>query len=159
RIEMKIPYDGRDYFTRQAADDVHRGIAMRSGVGERKAIVGHMLLTGHAKTDLRNTMRRHNQIGVIPLAVPVTSTDGRLRLTADRLTCVIGYDYQPDAPLIYPIELDIKLYDPDTLTIDLYEVETLTKLGKTKPSEVIEKLRQEASFSSELLLIIEVTIS
>jgi hypothetical protein len=158
-IEMKIPYDGRDYFTRQAADDVNRRIAMRSGIGERKAIVGHLLLTDHAKTDLRNTMRRHNQVGVIPLAVPVTSADGSLKLTADRLACVIGYDYQPDAPLIYPIELDIKLYDPDNLTLNFYELETLTKLGKTKPSEVIEKLRQEASFSSELLLSIEVTIS
>ncbi len=159
RIEMKIPYDGRDYVTRQAVDDVERGIAMRSGVGERKAIVGHLLLTGHAKTDLRNTIRRHNQVGVIPLAVPVTSAGGSLDLTADRQTCVIGYDYQPDAPPIYPIELDIKLYDPDNLTSKFYEVETLTKLGRTKPSEVIEKLRQETSFSSELLLIIVVRIS
>ena len=35
----------------------------------------------------------------------------------------------------------------------------LTKLGESKPSEVIEKLRQEASFSSELLLTIVVRIS
>lgn len=159
RIEMKIPYDGRDYVTRQAVDDVERGIAMRSGTGERKAVVGHLLLTGHAKTDLRNTIRRHSQVGVIPLAIPVTSAGGSLNLTADRQTCVIGYDYQPDAPPIYPIELDIKLYDPDNLTSKFYEVETLTKLGRTKPSEVIEKLRQETSFSSELLLIIVVRIS
>lgn len=159
RIEMKIPYDGRDYFTRQAADDVKHGIAMRSGTGERKAVIGHLLLTDHARTDLRNIMRRHNQVGVIPLAVPVTSAGGSLGLTADRRTCVIGYDYQPDAPLIYPIELDIILYDPDNLSFKFSQVERLTKLGEAKPSEVIEKLRQEANFSSELLLIIGVRIS
>jgi hypothetical protein len=159
RIEMKIPYDGRDYVTRQAVDDVERGIAMRPGAGERKAIVGHLLLTDHARTDLRNTIQPHSQVGVIPLAVPVTSANGSLNLTADRQTCVIGYDYQPDAPPIYPIDLDIKLYDPDNLNLNLYEFETLTKLGNARPSEVIEKLRQEASFSSELLLSIVVRIS
>jgi len=159
RIETKVPYDGRTYFTRQAADDVERGIARRPGIGERQAVIGHLLLKDHEKTDLRNTMSRHDQVGVIPLAIPVTSVDSSLKLTADRQTCVIGYDYQPDAPPIYPIELDIDLYDPDNLPLDFHDVDTLAKLVETTPSEVIEKLRQEASFSSELLLIIVARIS
>lgn len=160
RIEMTIPFDGRDHFTRQAADDVERGINTRPKAGERTAVVGHLLLADHAKTDLRSIMRLHNQVGVIPLAVPVCSADGTLEpLTADRQTCVIEYDYQPDTPLIYPIELDISLHDPDNLTLNLFEVGVLTRLGRTNPGEVIKKLRQEASFTSELLLSIVVRLS
>src|SRR5262249_42238572 len=159
RIETKIPYDGRTYFTRQAADDVERGIARHPGTAERQAVIGHLLLKDHEKTDLRNIMRRHNQVGVIPLAIPVISADGSLKLTADRQTCVIEYDYQPAAPPIYPIELDIELYDPDNSFLDFHDVDTLAALVETTPSEVIEKLRQEASFSSELLLIIAARIS
>jgi hypothetical protein len=160
-VGVKIPYDGCAYFTRQAAEDVKRGISMRPVSGGRTAVVGHLLLTDHEKTDLRNVMQRYNQAGVIPLAVPVTSADGsRLELTADRRSCVIEYDYhQPDAASIYPIDLSIELYDPDNLGPNWSEIETLTKLGKTKPSEVIERLRREASFSSELLLSIVVRIT
>jgi hypothetical protein len=158
-IEIKLPYDGRDYFTRQAADDVEHRLASRPGTGEQQAVIGHLMLIDHGKTDLGSIVRRHNQIGVIPLAVPVNSADGNLELTADRTTCVIEYDYRPERPPNYPIELDIDLFDPDSLSEDLYKVEVLTKLGETKPSEVIEKLRQEASFSSELLLAVVVRFS
>jgi hypothetical protein len=156
RIEIAVPYDGRDYFTRQAVDDVKRG----SGSGERRAVIGHLLLTDYAKTDLRHSIRRHNQVGMIPITVPVTSADGDLDLlTADRQTCLVGYDYRPEDPLDPPAELDVKLDDPDNLTLNFYEIEILTKLGYTNPSEVIEKLRQVASFSSELRLHLAVTIS
>ena len=159
RIEAKIPYDGHTYFTRQAADDVERGVARLPGTGERRAVIGHLVLKDHEKTDLRNAMRRYNQAGVIPLAVPVTSASGRLSLTADRQTCVIGHDYQPDAPQIYPIELDIDLLDPDNLPLDFRDADTLAKLSADSTAYFIEKLRQEASFSSELLLVIVVRTS
>jgi hypothetical protein len=159
RIEAMIPYDGRTYFTRQAVDDVERGVARRPGIGERQAVIGHLLLKDHEKTDLRNAMRRHNQAGVIPLAVPVTSAGGSLSLTADRQMCVIGHDYQPDAPPIYPIELDIDLLDPDNLPLDFRDADTLAKLSADSTAYFIEKLRQEASFSSELLLVIVARVS
>lgn len=76
QIEVKIPYDGCDYFTRQAVDDVKRGIDLHPGAGERKANIGYLLLTDHAKTDLRSIVQRHNQVGVIPLDIAVTSADG-----------------------------------------------------------------------------------
>jgi hypothetical protein len=160
QITIEIPYDGREYFTRQAADDVERGLGTHPGNGERKAIVGHLLLGDHSKTDLRNVMQLHNQVGVIPLAVPVTAADGGpAQLIADRRTCVIEYDYQPDYPSIYPVELDVELYDRDNLTLDMFDIEALTRLGNNRPSELIENLRQEASFTSELLLRIDVRIS
>jgi hypothetical protein len=159
RIELEVPYDGRDYFTRQAADDVERGPQMPSGAAERKAIIGHLLLMDHAKTDLRNTAGRHNQAGVIPIAIPVSSSHGDLKLTDDRRTCVIWYEYQPENPAIYPIDLEIELYDPDNLTLDFDEVEASVKNNEGKVSEVIETLRQAARFSSELLLSMIATIS
>jgi hypothetical protein len=159
KIEIEIPYDGRDYVTRQAIDDVEHGIARHPADGERKAIVGHLLLTDYAKTDLRNIIERRNQAGVLPLAIPVISAEGTLDLASDHQACIIGYDYRPDAPPVHPADLDIGLYDPDNLASNFYELDALTRLGETKPSKVIEKLRQEASFSSELLLKIEVRVS
>ena len=84
RLEIVVPYDGRDYFTRQAADDVKKGI--QAGNGEGTAVVGQLLLSDYARTgDLRSVMKLHRNSGVIPIKVPVpASADGLEQLTADR---------------------------------------------------------------------------
>lgn len=161
RIEISVPYDGREYFTRQAVDDVERVLGPRAdGGGERRATIGHLLLADHTKTTgLRGVMRPHNQAGVIALTVPVATHDGYLGLTDDRRACVVTYDYQPDDPPIYPVDLSVNLDDLDSLNSGFETVQTLVTRGRENPSLVIEKLRQEASFSSELLLTIVVKTS
>src|SRR5262245_44586390 len=76
RIEMVIPYDGGEYYTRQAVGDVERAVAARGRAEARTAIVGHLLIADHRRTDLYQSMRQHGEVGVIPLEVPVTSADG-----------------------------------------------------------------------------------
>jgi len=139
-------------------------VQRRSALGGQHAVIGHLLLTDHAKTNLRELVtRRHNQVGVIPLAVPVTNGNGSIPLTDDRSSCVIKYDYKPNYQLterfLIPVELDVRFDDPESAGGDWSQLDTLLKMAKDKPSEVVEKLRQETSFSSELLLRMQVTVS
>lgn len=159
RVEITMPYDGRKYFTREAVADVERVLGSR-GVGDRRATIGHLLLADHTTTTgLRGVMRPHNQAGLIPLTVPAATHDGTLDLTGDRQTCVIGYDYQPESPPIYPVDVTVYLDDLDSLTGAFDTMQTLVTRGRDNPSWVIEKLRQTTSFSSELLLRLVVQIS
>jgi len=150
RIEMAIPYDGYDYFTRQARDDVARKVADQER-RERTAIIGYLLLQDHENTDLRSSLNLHDRYGAIPVEVPVTAADGGFdQLTADRKTCLISYDFEPDPPGLVPAQLAITLYDPDSL--DLPQVDLMTEQGKKYVGDVIEKIRQQVNFKSELLL-------
>lgn len=160
RIEVRVPYDGRDYFTRQAVADVERVLGARGGAGEERATIGHLLLADHTNTTgLRDVMRPHNQVGLIPLSVPANTDGGGLDLIGDRQACVITYDYQPHRPSIYPIEITVEMNDLDSLIGAFEDEQTLVARGRENPSWVIEKLRQKASFSSELLLTFVVKIS
>lgn len=160
RLEISVPYDGDRFFTRQAVADVERILGPRGGAGEHRATIGHLLLADHTNTNgLRGVMLHHSQAGVIPVTVPVAKSDGSLDLSGDRRVCVIGYDYQPDNTPVYPLHLDVELNDPDSLADDFGNVRTLMTRGRANPSWLIERLRQEASFNSQLLLTFMVTIS
>ena len=157
RIEMVIPYDGGDYFTRQAVGDVERAVAVRGQAGPRTAIMGHLLIADHRRTDLYQSMRQHGEVGVIPLEVPVTSADGTTgRLTSDRRASVMSYDYAPRLPELYPIDLDVRLLDPDI--VDL-EWDWLLDAFDVDPADLIKGLTQEARFKSELFLMIQVHLT
>ncbi len=157
RIEMVIPYDGCDYFTRQAVGDVERAVAGRGQAGPRTAIMGHLLIADHRRTDLYQSMRQHGEVGVIPLEVPVTSADGTTgRLTSDRRASVMSYDYAPRLPELYPIDLDVRLLDPDI--VDL-EWDWLLDAFDVDPADLIKGLTQEARFKSELFLMIQVHLT
>ena len=150
RIEMAIPYDGHDYFTRQARDDVARKLE-RLEQRRRTAVIGRLLLHDDEKTDLRSSLNLHDKHGAIPIEIPVTRADGSLgSLTADHRTCVIRYDYQTELPEIVPAQMEIALYDPDSL--DLPVVDLMSEQGKRYVDDVIHKIRQQVNFKSELLL-------
>jgi hypothetical protein len=157
RIEMVIPYDGCDFFTRQAVGDVEREVAARGQVTRRTAIMGHLLIADHRQTDLYQSMRQHGEVGVIPLEVPVTSAEGTTgRLTSDRRASVICYDYTPQLPELYPIRLDVRLFDPDILDL---EWDWLLDAFDVDPADLIKRLTQEARFKSELLLLIQARLT
>lgn len=157
RIEMVIPYDGRDYFTRQAVGDVERAIIARGEAAPRTAIMGHLLIANHRRTDLYQSMRQHGEVGVIPLEAPVASADGPIGgLSSDRWASLLSYDYAPKPPELYPIDLDVRLFDPDILDLEL---DWFLDAYNVNPSDLIKKVTQEARFKSELLLAIQVHLT
>jgi hypothetical protein len=158
-IEMVIPYDGGDYFTRQAVGDVERAIAVRGPGEPRTAIMGHLLITDHRRTDLyqNQSMRQHGEVGVIPLEVPVTSPNGETgRLTSDSRASVMNYDYAPQPPELFPIGLDLRLFDPDIIDLEL---DRFLDAFDVNPADLIKRLTQEARFKNELLLLIRVDLT
>ena len=157
RIEMVVPYDGGDYFTRQAVRDVERAVAARGRVERRTAIMGHLLIADHRRTDLHLSMRQYGEVGVMPLEVPVTSKDGATgRLTRDRRASVMSYDYVPQLPELFPIDLEVQLFDPDIIDLEL---DRLLDAADVDPADLIKRLTREARFKSELLLMIQVHLT
>jgi hypothetical protein len=157
QITMVIPYDGGDYFSRQAIGDVERALAARDQATSPKAVIGHLLIAHHRRTDLYQSMRQHGEVGVIPLEVPVTSAGGTTGgLGRDHWESVVSYDYRPKPPGLYPIDLDVRLFDPDILDL---ERDWLLSAFNVHPADLIKRLTQEARFRSELLLLIQVSLT
>ncbi|MEV6343781.1 hypothetical protein [Actinoplanes sp. NPDC051851] len=161
RIEILVPYDGREFFSRLAVADVQQGLGAQQGMtGDRRATIGHLLISDHTRTTgLLPSLRLHGTAGALPLTVPIATADGTLDLTGDRKACSIAYDYQPANPSLNPIELDVGLDDPDSLSHAFETVLDSVTRKREEPSKIIERLRQQASFDSELLLRITVKIS
>lgn len=160
RIEITIPYDGSVYFTRQAAEDVERAISGDPDSTERAVVTGHLLLAEHDKAELPAEVRLRGEVGVIPIAVPVSPADvsGGM-LTDDRHACVITHDYEPQNPPIIPAGVEIALYDPDT-ALDLVSlIDDQVRKDKGYYAKVFRELRQKAAFQSELLMTMVVRLS
>jgi hypothetical protein len=158
RIEITIPLDGHEFFTRQAADDLRLGTSGRPGNGQGPAVIGHLLLADHTRTDLRSAMRQYNNAGVIPIQVPVPASGGDMdQLTGDRQTFVVTYDYQPRDPEVLPVELDVELHDPDTLNLQVVDV--LARWGELDLAATIDQLRRDASFTSGIVMSITVQLA
>jgi hypothetical protein len=156
RIYISVPYDGGQYFTHQAVDDVKWGLVGRQGNGQGTAVIGHLRLVDHAKTDLRRVigqMRQYHNVGVMPLEVPIAvDVDSADELAADRTAYVLAYDYQPEKPEILPVELIAELHDPDSM--NMYGVKLLSSDGEMDLADTIDQLRQKVSFRSSLVMTI-----
>ncbi|MEV7041403.1 hypothetical protein [Amycolatopsis sp. NPDC051061] len=119
RIEIVVPFDGADHFTRQACADV--APVLEAGAKDpRSALIGHLVFAGHQHTDLGAVLGLDDSYGALPIEVPVTgpgAPGGRHELHRDRQAGVIRHEYRPDPNLldVYPVKVGIELLDPDTL--------------------------------------------
>jgi hypothetical protein len=117
RIELVLPYDGDQYFSRQARKDVDH--ARQLGAKRAtEALIGHLLLTGFEHADLDGLPDLGPTHGSVPIRVPITGLPGPSEpdpLITDRSACVVSHDYQPDTRhfKVEPVDVDAKLHDPD----------------------------------------------
>ena len=164
-IEITVPYDGEEYFSRQAGADV-AAQSYRSGRAAEQALIGHLLLANHERTDLRGRLRLNDRFGSFPVLVPLPHQDrgDPEQLAADDTTCVIAIDYRPAAEKLreIPIDLDVRLLDPDSTDSLSSDVERLIREQDTHAlyrSDVAAQIRQQASFRTHLLLELTVQIT
>lgn len=166
RIELAIPYDGRDFFTRQARDDVAR--ATVAGLRPDSMVtIGHLLLQDYGRTDLGTGLQLQDSHGSVPVRIPVPaghedSADSLAALTADEQTCLVGYDFKPRAPQVIPASLLIDLYDPDSLelpVVDLMALDLSNPRHQALVNTMVKKIRQQVSFQNELVLEISMRLS
>lgn len=113
-IKLTLPYDGEKYFTRQAYRDVIS--ARRGGAGPtNEAIIGFLALTDYEATGLEDPLELQANYGTIPIQAPIPGPpDEAKQIIAGHSACALSQTYQPVAPKIVPIRLDIELDDPDT---------------------------------------------
>jgi hypothetical protein len=116
QLRIVLPYDGGEFFTREAYADV--GAARRGdAVPADEALVGFLALTDYEKTDLEGHLGLQGNFGSVPIAVRLPSlpdpgeTDQVIR---DNSECVISQEYQPEPLKIVPVRVDMELDDPDT---------------------------------------------
>jgi hypothetical protein len=115
-IKIVLPYDGDEFFTRDAYADVDT--ARRGGaVPADEAVVGFLALTDYEKTDLEGPLGLQSNYGSVPIAVRLPSRlgpDETDQLIADNSECIISQEYRPEALRILPVHVDMELDDPDT---------------------------------------------
>lgn len=164
RIEFVMPYDGCAYFTRAARDDV----AYQTSYGAQpgSAVIGHLLLNDHSRTDLEERLGLDDRYGSIPIEVPLPPIEGAAGelapLTADQLIGVSTYEFEPDPPVVIPVQLDIELFDPDSLNLpptDLRVFHLETDAARQRVTDGIAKVAQHVSFRDDLILQIVVHLS
>lgn len=117
-ITLVLPYDGYQYFTRQAYDDVMR--AYRSGADPAAStLVGYLALADFEHTDLDNLIGADSAHSSVPIRVPLCLQPGSFAaslLTADDRTCLLSHKYRPSTQHfeVNPVAVDVRLDDPDT---------------------------------------------
>jgi hypothetical protein len=116
QIKIVQPYDGDEFFTRDAYADVET--ARRGGaVSTDEAVVGFLGLADYEKTDLEGPLGLQGNYGSVPIAVRLPGRPGpdeTDQLIIDNSECVVSREYRPEALRIVPVHVDMELDDPDT---------------------------------------------
>jgi hypothetical protein len=116
QLKIVLPYDGGEFFTRDAYADVDT--VRRDGVvPAEEAVIGFLALTDYEKTDLEGPLELQGNYGSVPIAVRLPGRPGpdeTDQLINDNSECVISQRYQPESLRIVPVHVDMELDDPDT---------------------------------------------
>jgi hypothetical protein len=149
RIDLVIPYDGEEYVTRQTLADVAGASPEARARGN--ALVGHLLLTDHADTDLDTTLGLTDRYGAVPLHLPIDPLGTSSQPPDGRDACHIAYDYapRPDRQKIHPIDVRVQLLDPDGLDLPSFD----------RPEDLPAKITQQVTFRPYLLLLMVVRLN
>ncbi|WP_433261768.1 hypothetical protein ACQPZF_27720 [Actinosynnema sp. CS-041913] len=152
RIDLTLPYDGAEHFTRQALADVTAGESL-----PERALIGHLALGDHSHTDLSEVLDLSAGYGSVPITVPIAEL-GERGLVADRSACEIRHDYTPadDALRVRPVDVHVDLIDPDGT--ELHDLLTVTTFGHDQLRQVGHELSKQISFRSYLRLSVQVVL-
>lgn len=150
KFEFAVPYDGDQYFTRQAYNDVKKQFNSNSPGGDIEAQLGHIAFINYDRTNLREALGLNNRYGSFPLTVPILGQgiSNIEQLYSDRLTSTVALDYIPDWPDFSPIDVNLELWDEDTLSWS----------GTENPEEdkqlakIAEEITQQVNFHHNLLI-------
>jgi hypothetical protein len=166
RIEVRMPYDGERYFTRNAAEDVDRRLDEGNDTDDREARIGHLVFTDHQHTNLSEVLMLDGNFGATPLRVPVRSPvlcdQDALVADCDEHRSEIDYVPSPDRPKVLPIALDIQLTDPDhhdlmTSTARLRRMRRERAILHLEP--IAEKIKRFVGFKPYLRLQMRVLVT
>lgn len=145
QIEILMPYDGDQYFTRQAYKDVEKQLSTKAPPDSKEARFGHLAFTDYERTDLRHVLGLNNRYGSLPLSIPIlglgiTSIE---QLYHDTHTSKIAFKYEPTWPDGWPIDILLELWDEETLNSGTEDQQL---------AQVAEQINQQINFRPNLLI-------
>lgn len=158
RLEVGLPFDGYQFFTRQASKDVEQQIGATFSPSKVDVVIGHLGLSKYGQTDLNDVLALSDHYGAFPLSLPVggdviTNAD---HLCGDCHACLMSVDYSPHWPDVVPIQIDMDLLDEDVLSQPSVE---MSRPNPKRPSEVgAAQIAQQVNFRRNLMLIAQVKL-
>lgn len=132
KIEVTLPYDGHNYFDRKAFQDVVRQVQGNlSHEKEVNALIGYLAMSQHDKTNLNDLLFQSKKYESLPIEIPVLNNEIKLdQLYQDQHRFSLKYAYQPQAPELDPIKLNIQVLDDYISLIGLPFPDKLEELSK-----------------------------
>lgn len=106
RIKLVLPYDGYQYFSRQARCDIDQ--SRRPGA---EALIGHLVFTEFEHANLDSLLDEGPTHGSVPIKAQIPRLADPSEpdpLVADRSACVVSHNYVPDTRhfKVDPVDVD-----------------------------------------------------
>jgi len=161
QFEIVIPYDGEEYFTSHASDDIKKQMPEAWNQDRLNARIGFIGFPNHLATDLEKQLDLSAHNSVIPLDIPVQSKgiiEGRDSLTNDRHICKITQAYVPNWPETTPLQLSVNIFDEEILSELLMGVE-LASLSEALVKQAVDSVAQQAGFKRSLIFSFNLTLA
>lgn len=118
QVQVTVPYDGHEHFSRDALADVRGQLSGQDGA-QVDAVIGHLVLIDHEDTDLAEVLAIGGRFGAHPLEVPVRlpGLHDEALLCADRYVheTRTSYHPRPGLPELAALRLTVELSDPDNI--------------------------------------------
>jgi hypothetical protein len=156
KIEFIMPYDGDQYFTRQAYRDVKKQLNTKASLESQEARFGYLAFIDHEKTNLRDVLELNNRYGSLPLNAPIswqgiTSIE---QLYHDTHTSGVTFEYAPNWLGRCPIDVVLNLWDEETLNwLSTQELKVDQKLA-----HVAKQIAQQINFLPNLLISTQLSV-
>ena len=114
KIEVVTPFDGHEYFTRDAIKDVKRQLRLNHRA--TRARIGHLLFSNHHHTSLIEELEGGNHQPVHVTLNPNDLAD----LSRDTVASHTTIDYQVPQLPVPPITVSVDIFDEDALSYKRY---------------------------------------
>lgn len=169
-VEVRVPYDGQQFFGEAALGDVRRAVARRAAAQldppdeTLEARVGHLVVQDFGRSNLAQNSDLSSW-NAVDVAVPVLGqgVESLENLQQGRLEGRWRLDYRPELPWPAPIQVDVIVTDEEALYWLQNDIKTAEgkkdyKLVEQKRRELADRLGQKAEFRPGLRILFDVRL-
>ena len=180
-IKVELPFDGRDYFSRESIEDICQQLRWRSrdplhmlqcacrfisrlllvanplracklpSAQGSAAHIGYLAFANCERSDLRKHLHQHGQ-GTLPLQLPLRSDGAFSGLASDQQRWTTELQYRPEAPDYLPINVELDVLDEEAL--DNPHERIKERLYEQMSCDIEKK----AGFNSKLVVLCKVEV-
>lgn len=167
-VEVRVPYDGQQFFGEAALRDVRRAVAGRAAAqldpseATLEARVGHLVVQDFGRSNLAQNSELSSW-NAVDVTVPVLGqgVESLENLQQGRLEGRWRLDYRPELPWPAPVQVGVIITDEDVLSRLQEEIKQaeddrdLKKLERRR-QELAEHLGRKAEFRPSLRILFDV---